>query len=265
MRTAHPKPGMLDRMYEWSSDLKKKPGMKFMVLLDETTKRVSVQEFKLKLPKNEVLRYTKNDIVEKFPVWKTIAPIQGRGMMNKVHINNRYFHMESIHLAVDFVEQNEKVCDNAQFWVFEDDVFLCGGSILDIIQYYDQGPYSDADLLDTGVFAGSNPFSGWASSEYKKRYPHAERVMHAEYVARFSKRLLTHMNNLGKENVTAESEWFAPTVAKVDGFKSEAFSKEHLGKWSWSRPLRNKERAEAICEKNGQDGKKITLNHSGKY
>jgi len=252
-RTAKPKPGMIDRMKQFSSDIKNDPQVKFMAVVDDKHGTNLI----LPLPQDEIFHYSYDDIAHAFPVWQDRTALEFFG---KHPPDNYYFHMESIFLAVDFVEKNNKdICDHARYWVFEDDVFMCG-SIVDLIHYYDETPgFSDTDLLDGGQ--GRNGLNEWGSYEYKKRYPSHSRVMHAEHVQRFSKRLLTHMRNLVEHNITAESEWFAPTVAKNDGFKHEAFSKEHLGVYAWNGKL-TKDEADAECQK---DGKKLSINHAGKF
>jgi len=167
---------------------------------------------------------------------------------------------------MDFLEKNnEDICDHAKYWVFEDDVFLCG-SILDLLRYYDEMPgYADADLLDSQhdfKAVRKNPWREWGSDEYTKRYPSESRIMASEHVMRFSKHLLTYMRNLVEQGISAESEWFAPTVAKNDGFKHEAFSEEHLGGvYDWHKHL-NKDEADAVCQKSGG---KLSINHAGKF
>jgi len=93
-RTAHPMPGMIQRMYQFSSDLKNNSQMKFVALVDDTHREKGLLD--LSLPQNEMHRYTRDDVVNAFPVWKKMSNF-GK---NKVAPNGRapdnlFFHMES--------------------------------------------------------------------------------------------------------------------------------------------------------------------------
>jgi len=261
VRTHSPMPGMIRRMHEFSDDLKGHHDTHFIVSVDN----LSVE---ILLPKNQVHRYTFELAKDQFPGLTRATRDLPNGsfpevtaiLTNKWKPSGYNFHMEPVLLAADFARETVNVCRHAQYWVMEDDVFICG-KLSQLIKYYDT-KFADADLLDSGRHI-NNGLRSWGSREYQTLYPMKMRVMDEEHVMRFSSRLLDHIWRLGREGITAESEWFASTVAKVDGFRHEAFDKIHIGAWSFDNRM-NESSANELCHKRRASQGPL-LNHAGKF
>jgi len=256
-RTARPMPGMLSRMLDVYNDLQTNaPNVQFTISID-TSKHSDVEtRIKAHVPQALTHAYTWDEVKQRYPVH----------VHDNEHSETRFaspyaWHMEPILLAKRYISQHTLIAQNASWWVFEDDVFVCHGSVSQFIKLYD-GVQSDLLTLrynETMEWAHRDS----ASELFKTVFPPSARWRSLEQVQRYSPHFLEHMEKEIQNNISAQSEMFAPTecVNNQHKFRCSTFKSEHIGVFDWNTRFHSEMEAESICG----NSESLTINHAAKY
>lgn len=230
VRTHAPAQGMRQRIQELARDVEENLPSAHMVVSVDDSHLTQKERWAVPLSAEHVHRFVWADVQRRFPQ-AAKASERHRQKNATTLADGKTFHVEPILLALDWARARVRLRPDAFVWVVEDDVFFCG-SFSEIAGAYSR---DHADFL-TGKIAGVGKWGhrGFATEAFLRRYPEGSRRMALEFVERFSLRFLEHLKRLsGLEAVSAQSEMFAPTVCRQDGFSESRFSPRHVGLWHW--------------------------------
>lgn len=255
IRTFNPMPGMLERMRAFQDDLQVNAPKVQLALSIDTTTHDKTDQIRKAVPKALIHKYTWEDVKLRYPLLNDVSILVGENMPSPYN-----YHMEPVLLARHFIMESARIARNASYWVFEDDVFMCKGSLSQFIKHYDR-VQSDV-LLD-----GYHGMQHWSHTKeanwgFRKRFPVSSRWHSREHVVRFSQRFLDHVEEEVKAGLTAQSEMFASTecVNNAHKFKCAKFEREHIGVFDAFHKLATPA-VEEVC----RNSSGMTINHAAKY
>lgn len=248
-RTHEPKPGMVERMQQWSDDFAGMADSGYHYLVSVDTSGNPDETWNVNFTTDSVHRYNVEELQATF---RAGAGVPEWGPYK--------YHMEPIILAVNFARTQVALSRDAKVWVFEDDVYVCG-SLINILTHY-QGVH--ADFVCSGRVAKGWPVfiaTDFASQSFKDTYPYEKVCACEEHVQMFSVSFIDRMLDLTRQGFTGESEMFAPTVCSHDNETCAlgVFDPKDIGRYDWTY-RDTEDDAKRWCDHGGD-----TLNHAGKY
>jgi hypothetical protein len=257
VRTFDPMPGMLERMRDIRDDLQMNaPNVQFALSIDNRLQ--TAEHIKTAVPGVLAHEYTWEDVQKQWPVH-----MQGSSWFDNG--NARGWHIPAILLARRYILQMGDISQNASFWVVEDDVFICKGSLSQFIALYED-VQSDVLTMPYNNILLEEP--GWvhreeATKAFLQRFGLSDRWMSWEQVQRFSQRFLDHVEKEVDSNISSQSEMFVATecMNNRQKFNCAVFKKEHVGHVSWSFRANSRLDAVQVCK----DSPGLTMNHAAKF
>jgi len=259
VRTATPMPGMLKRMQDVFNDLQTNAtNVQFTISIDTSQPSAkAVPELIRKTVPGASIHVYDWDVVKKsYPVH-----LDDAREVYKNWVSGWAFHVEPILLARRHIMQNTKVAKHASWWIIEDDVFLCKGSLSQFLKLYDG---LQSDLLVKEYNYGKDWWLRFAGNKkFLERFPDASRWWLTEQVQRYSARFLDHLEKEVEAHITAQSEMFVATecMNNADQFRCDKFRSQDVGVFAYNTRMKTQEEAEQVCEHSTG----LTINHAAKY
>jgi len=260
LRTANPMPGMLKRMQDVFSDLQANaPNVQFTISIDTSKPKAKAVPSLIRktVPGASIHVYDWHDVKKSYPVH-----LDDRSDPHTGWATAWSWHVEPILLARRHIMQNAKVAKNASWWIIEDDVFLCKGSLSQFLKLYD-GVQSDL-LVKQYIYAKDWDLRDSGNKQFRDRFPESSRWCLNEQVQRYSARFLDHLEKeVVEANITAQSEMFVATecMNNADQFRCENFRSQDVGVYAYNTRMMTQEAVEEVCE----NSTGLTINHAAKY
>lgn len=212
--------GMIARLEQVASDVRENlTSTHFVFSVDETKAESSslddAFQSNVGLSGISIHRYTSDSVKAVYPA------VGGPG---------DEYTVEPILLALDFVKEKVPVAENgAQVWVFDDEIFACGGLSSFLTQY----AHDASDLLGRPLRQAKSTVS-WdvqdgVSERFLEQYMEPDWYSTWDRVRRYSTKFLDHMKYLCRDvEMSAVGAMFAPTVCINDGFKCGNFNSKRV-------------------------------------
>ena len=233
VRTYNATEAGIERMWQWKHSLT--GDYDFCVSIDISHERGLKQRLLQRFGDDGVgvHEYTEADMLDEYPC---LVPLEGNmpdDWRDWVGPHGSFapwgFHTEAINLCF---RSMERMGDYEHVWVFEDDVGVSGGSLLDFLQQYDGvDEYETVDLLSCSAHSALPEWCWFnqGTDSYLSAVKGDERFVSPEHVQRFSSRLLDKLHECSKASCTAWSEQSSPSLCLHHKLRFEPFASHTIG------------------------------------